>query len=193
MSAQTEDRGGLTFEEFLRFEAAYAGDERFELQGGTVVMMSGGSERHDLMVMALFRLIDPAFSGGPCRIFVHNRKLRTSDKDGWYPDLLVRCGPAAHRLYETDARVVVEVLSPSNDPRDRTARLYAYQSLRSVEIILFVDPERRVATVHQRTAEGFWGERQIATGQVQLAGSAHVASLDFGDLWRHVEDDVTQD
>jgi hypothetical protein len=53
VSAQTEDRGGLTFEEFLRFEAAYAGDERFELQGGTVVMMSGGGERHDLMVMAL--------------------------------------------------------------------------------------------------------------------------------------------
>jgi len=155
-------------------------------------MMSGGSEHHDLMVMALFRVIDPAFSGGPCRIFVHNRKLRTSDKDGWWPDLLVRCGPAAHRLYETDARVIVGVLSPSDEPRDRTARLYTYQSLRSVETILFVDPDRRVATVHRRTAEGFWGERQITTGRFELAGSAHVANLDFGDLWQRVEGDVTQ-
>jgi Uma2 family endonuclease len=154
---RTGGHGGLTFEEFLRFEAAYAGDERFELRGGTVVMMSGGSERHDLMVMALFRVIDPAFNGGPCRVFVHNRGLRTSDQDGWYPDLLVRCGPAAHRRYETDARIVVEVLSPCHDPRDRIARLYAYQSLRSIETILFVDPNRRVAMVHERTAEGFWG------------------------------------
>ena len=193
MNAQTEGGTGLTFEEFLRFEAAYAGDERFELQGGTVVMMSGGSERHDLMVVALFRVIDPAFAGGPCRVFVHNRKIRTSDKDGWYPDLLVRCGTAADRLYETDARIVVEVLSPSNDPRDRTARLYAYQSLRSVETILFVDPERRVATVHQRTPEGFWGERQITDGQVQLAGSAQVTTLDFATLWQQLDDAVTRD
>lgn len=105
----------------------------------------------------------------------------------------MRSGPAAHRLYETDARIIVEVLSPSNDPSDRTARLYAHQSLRSVETILFVDPDRRVATVHQRTAGGFWGERQVTTGQVQITGSAHVAGLDFGELWQHVEDHVTQD
>lgn len=101
----------LTFEEFLTFEAAYAGDERFELRGGTVVLTAGGTERHDLMVMTLFRAIDPGFTAGPCRVFVHNRKIRTSEKDGWYPDLLVRCGPTAHPLYETDARIVVEVLS----------------------------------------------------------------------------------
>jgi hypothetical protein len=41
--------------------------------------------------------------------------------------------------------------------------------------------------------EGFWGERQITTGQLQLAGSAGEVSLDFGDLWRQVEDDVTRD
>lgn len=193
MSAQIDDGAGLSFEEFLRFEAAYGGDERFELQGGTVVMMSGGSERHDLMVMALFRVIDPAFAGGPCRVFVHNRKLRTSDRDGWYPDLLVRCGEAADRLYETDARIVVEVLSPSNDPRDRTARLYAYQSLRSVKMILFVDAERRVVTLHERTAEGFWGERQVFDATVEVAGTAQVAVLDVGALWRDVDGAVTRD
>lgn len=44
MTTQAGDRAGLTFEEFLRFEAAYVGDsfeaayvgdEPFELRGGT--------------------------------------------------------------------------------------------------------------------------------------------------------------
>src|SRR5664279_3499741 len=101
MSAQPEGQR-LTWAEFLKFEAAYAGDERFELDHGRVVMMSGGTEQHDLLVLALYRsLYEPL---QPCRVFVHNRKVRTAESSGFYPDLLVRCGVAADELYENDAR-----------------------------------------------------------------------------------------
>jgi hypothetical protein len=46
----------------------------------------------------------PALKGGPYRVFVQNRKARSGEATGFYPDLLVRCGPAAHALYETDAQ-----------------------------------------------------------------------------------------
>ena len=96
----------------------------------------------------------------------------------------VRCGSRADAQYETDATIVVEVWSPSNDALARTAKLYAYQTLRSVELILFVDPERMVATVHERTAEGIWGERQIgATGTLPLGDGTEI---DFAGLWADV-------
>ncbi|MFN0088894.1 MAG: Uma2 family endonuclease [Acidimicrobiales bacterium] len=53
--------------------------------------------------------------------------MRTPRGNGYYPDVLLVCGPAAHRLYETDADVIVEVLSDSTEGVDRreTAEAYA--------------------------------------------------------------------
>ena len=39
------------------------------------------------------------------------------------------CGPAANRLYEADASLVVEVLSPSTQDTDRREKAAAYATL----------------------------------------------------------------
>jgi Uma2 family endonuclease len=188
MSAQADVPVRLTWQEFLRFEQAYAGDERHELNDGLVTLMTGGSERHDVTAQAIFLALSNAYPTGPCRVFIHNRKIRTSERSGYYPDVMVNCAPAADRLFETDARFVVEVVSPSNDADDRLRRLYAYQRLASIEAILFVDPVRQLATIHTLT-DGAWHESQVRDGDVQL-GSARV---DFGRLWLDVNDRVTTD
>jgi len=88
--------------------------------------MARGERRHDLTLQAIYDQVRPALRGSPWRVFVQNRKIRTGQDTGYYPDLLIRRGPAADRLFEDDARVVVEVLSPSNDATDLAERLYAY-------------------------------------------------------------------
>jgi hypothetical protein len=112
----------LSWAEYVKFEEVYEG-RRHELVRGRVRLMAGASERHDLTVQAIYDQLRPALRGGPCRVFVRNRKIRTGSDTGYYPDLLVRCGTAADRLFEDDARLIVEVLSPSNDPTDVTERL----------------------------------------------------------------------
>jgi len=181
MSAQPEV-ARLTWAEYLRFLQAFAGDERFELDGGRVVLMPGGSERHDLMATSIYGRLLATVTGGPCRVFIHNRLLRTGPNQGFYPDLLVRCGPAADPLFETDARIVVELLSPSNGPADRTARLFSYQGLPSAELIVFVDQERRVFTLHERTPHG-WSERQFGEG----VGHAGGTDVDLTGLWSEMD------
>jgi len=181
MSAQPE-AARLTWAEYLRFLQAFAGDERFELDRGRVVLMSGGSERHDLMTTSIYARLLAAVQGGPCRVFIHNRLLRTGPDQGIHPDLLVRCTAAADALFETDARIVVEVLSPSNGPADRTARLFACQGLPSAELIVFADQERRVLILHERAPQG-WSERQFGEG-VAHAGATDV---DLTGLWSEVD------
>jgi len=119
---------------------------------------------------------------------VQNRKIRTSQDTGYHPDPLLRCGQAADRLFEDDARVVVEVLSPSHDPTDLAERWYAYQSLRSIETILFVDRHRHV-TVHRRTVRG-WTEARVSGGERPLIEQVPV---DWTGIWADVDAEATTD
>jgi Uma2 family endonuclease len=190
VTAQAEHANGdrLTWAEFLRFQQAYDGDERFVWDEGRVVLaMTGGTERHDLTVMGLVRALDAAFRSGPCRVFAHNRQIKTARRS-YYPDVLVRCGPAAHPLYEDDARFVIEVLSPTTTAGERTRMLFDYQALPSIEAILFIDTKRRLITVHEKTTEG-WTESATKQGVVVLGP----ASIHFEHLWDQVDEDATFD
>lgn len=184
-------RGGevrLTWEEFLHVQQAYDGPERICWDDGRIVMaMTGGTERHDLVTMHLGVRLGQQLQRGPCRVFVHHRQITTARRS-YYPDLLIRCGRAAHELYEDDAHVVVEVLSPSNGPADLTRMLFDYRSLPSIETILFIDTRRRVITVHERSEQG-WSERQTRGGEVRLGP----ATVDLDDLWVQVDEQSTFD
>jgi Uma2 family endonuclease len=153
----------VSFEEYLAIEEAGV---RHELVGGRVYDMSGGTERHDLMVGALlarFRL--GAITAG-CRPFDGNRALRTPSGSAYYPDVMVVCGRAADVRYEDDATVVVEVLSPSTRATDRREKLEAYRRLPSLRHYLLVDPVIRHVEVFSpdpRSGEPVW--RTYGPGQ----------------------------
>lgn len=107
----------LTFDDFCAREAR--GDRRHEFVGGRVYAKAGGSERHDLAAGLCFEALAPAARAAGCRPFTANRLVRTASGAGYYPDVLIVCGRAAHRLYEDDAVLVIEVLSPSTMDIDR--------------------------------------------------------------------------
>ena len=109
----------LGWGDFLELESA---GQRHELVGGRVFTISGGTERHDLMAGLLALELANASRVGPCRTFTQNRLVRTQRGNGYYPDVLLVCAPATHRLYETDADVIIEVLSDSTETVDRRER-----------------------------------------------------------------------
>jgi Uma2 family endonuclease len=157
----------LTFQEYLKLEEISEG--RRELISGQARLLPGGTERHDLVTQLLNVALLHAFRGGSCRVFTHSRKLLISQVGNmYYPDLLVSCSRDAHRHYEVDARFVIEVISPTDPPGD----LDDYRLLPSIEAIVVVDPDERVATVHERRLTE-WTERQVAAGVVTL-GPAHL-------------------
>ncbi|MGH9056285.1 MAG: Uma2 family endonuclease [Acidimicrobiales bacterium] len=97
----------------------------------------------------LFGLLGSAASRAGCRTFQSDRKLPVASGDVYYPDVLVVCGKAADAQYESDASVVVEVLSPSTRTQDRREKLRSYGALPSITHYVLVEPElRRMEIAH---------------------------------------------
>ena len=126
---------------FLQAEAA--SEFRHELVGGRVYGLAGGSERHELASGLLFEAMAPGVRSAGCRPFIANRMLRTPSGNVYYPDIMVACGTAAHRLYETDATLIVAVLSPSTTDVDRREKAVAYAEAPSLQQLILVDPDVR--------------------------------------------------
>ncbi|MGH9156061.1 MAG: Uma2 family endonuclease [Acidimicrobiales bacterium] len=129
------------FESFLIGEQS--SENRHEFVGLRTYVMAGGSERHDLMAGLIFAQLAPGALARGCRPFTANRLVRTGGDNSYYPDVMIACGPAAHRLYEQDASLIVEVLSPSTSAFDRREKAVAYAQLPSLTRLMLVDPDQR--------------------------------------------------
>jgi Uma2 family endonuclease len=178
----------LGWEDFLELEAHGL---RHELVGGRAFAMAGGSERHDLLAGLIGLELATATRAGPCRTFTQNRLVRTPRGDAYYPDVLLVCGPAAHRLYETDADVIVEVLSDSTENVDRREKARAYAELASLRSYVLVDPRVRRVEVGRRRLDGGWDWDVVpAGGLIDLGGQALV---DRDALYDELERKATTD
>jgi Uma2 family endonuclease len=174
MSATAEELPSLTFEEFLDGERV--APRRREFVEGRVFLMAGGTERHDLAVGQLYRMLSQAEDRG-CRVFASNRLLRTATA-AYYPDLMVSCSPAVHALYEGDAAIVVEVLSPSTRDVDRREKAAAYAGLASLSMYIVVDLDARRLEVAEPHRSGLsWKAYGQADVGVTSAGDIDVAAL----------------
>ncbi len=163
MSSAAEEIASLTFAQYL--DAEVASDVRHEYVGGRVYVMAGGTERHDLAAGLVYEALAQGARENGCRPFAGNRKLRTPAA-AYYPDVLVVCGPAGHRLYETDATVVVEVLSRSTEATDRREKATQYGQLPGLGLYLLVDPDDRRVEVATVGTDGTLAWRVFGPGSV---------------------------
>jgi Uma2 family endonuclease len=132
-------------------------EERYELVDGEVVMMAGAGRRHDRIVVNLTAAIHSQIRGGPCQTFTGDTYVATSSSTRRMPDLGIDCGkPDDDSLMADKPSLVVEVLSPTTGGFDVTVKLAEYQSLPSLEYILFVDTESPNVHLYSRSDDGFW-------------------------------------
>ena len=104
-------------------------DERWEIIAGEAYAMSPSPGfRHQDVLSELTGLMRRQFKDGECQAFVAPLDVRLSDCDVVQPDLLVVCDP--RQLMETHVEgapsLVVEVLSPSTEAKDRGSKLELY-------------------------------------------------------------------
>lgn len=131
----------VNLDEFLDCEER--GDRRHELVGGRLFAMAGGSERHDLAAGLFYEAVAAAARARGCRPFTANRLVRTAGGAVYYPDVVVVCRPAAHRLYEEGPVLVAEVLSRSTQEIDRREKAQAFAESSELAHFVLVDPDRR--------------------------------------------------
>lgn len=167
---------------FAAYQALEARSEiRHELVGGRVITVAGGTRAHDQAAYYVTTRLAP-FAEDGCAVFPHNRQLLVGTSV-YYPDVFVHCGPSDDELYENDAVVVVEVLSPSSVFRDRREKAAAYSRLPSLEAYLVVDPDQPRVEVYA-PEDGEWTWRVYGPGAVVDLGKA---ALDVDLLWNWVQ------
>ena len=153
-----------TLDEFLAFDGE--GDVRHQLVRGVITAMAPAQVVHGRLVARLARAMGNQLRA-PCEpITEAGIKPAQRDDTYWQADLVVTCAPRDRgRVYQTDPRLVVEVLSASTEATDRLLKLDDYRLIESVHDILLVATER-VRIEHWQRREGFWAVRDLGPGDV---------------------------
>lgn len=154
----------ITADEFLDMD--FGTDRRFELEDGVIVMMAGGTEPHAWVQGNLFAWLRPRLRGTGCRPYGPDMALRINEFEIRYPDISIYCDqPPRDHLTEArsllNARVVMEVLSPSTNALDQGTKLEQYMTITSIQTIVFVDPINEMTRTVERTGSG-WLEQTFS-------------------------------
>lgn len=137
--SQVSDGLYMTVEQYLALDDAT--DAKYEYLDGYVFMlrppssaydddaiidMAGGSIAHSAICAQLTYLLVGALRGTPCRAYSSDTRTKLAQKRYLYPDVIVACGEQIGTML-TNPTVVIEVLSPSTEQRDRGAKFRSYR------------------------------------------------------------------
>jgi Uma2 family endonuclease len=130
---------------------------RYELIGGEVRLMAGGSRAHDVVAGNILAGLHSALRERDCDVHGSNLKILSPAGMVTYPDVFVRCGPLADEAIECrDPLVVFEVLSPSTRSEDLVRKRWGYQAIPTLAHLVYVDAARVRIEIATRAPDGRW-------------------------------------
>lgn len=147
----------FTLEDFLAWEAAEP--LRHEFIEGEAFAMTGGTDAHNLILLNAAIQLREHTQSKPCRVFMVDMKLVVEAADAClYPDVFVTCSPAdAERaLFKHDAKIIIEVLSPSTEAYDRGKKFSAYRLIDSLQAYVLIAQDEHHIEVFARTPDNHW-------------------------------------
>ncbi len=175
--SQVSDGLYMTEEQYLALDEATDGN--YEFYDGYVVMlrppssayderamfdMAGGSLAHAALCVRLGGMLDQALADGPCMAYSSDVKLKVgTTRHYFHPDVSVACESHAGNLL-TDPVVVIEVLSPATEKRDRGAKFAVYKTLPSVQEYVLIGSEAQEIIVYRR--ESNWRPYHYRSGDL---------------------------
>src|SRR5258708_6896995 len=194
--SQVSDGVYMTVEQYLALDEAT--DAKYEYLDGYVFMlrppsaiyddnaiidMAGGSNAHAALCLRMGSLLDQALTDGPCMAFTSDARMKLAARQYLYPDLTVACGEGPGTML-TNPVVIIEVLSPATEKRDRTAKFKAYKALSSVHEYMLIGSEYQAIEVHRREGN-FWRKYHYQSGDLVELTSIGV-SFSFDALYRRI-------
>ena len=185
----------MTVEQYLALDEAT--DGKYEFLDGYVFMlrppsseyddravdMAGGSIAHAAICARMALLLGNALASSPCMVYTSDARLRLAERQYLYPDLVVACGEQSGSML-INPSVVIEVLSPTTEKRDRGAKFTTYKSLPSVQEYVLIGSEYRAIEVHRREGR-FWKEQHYYEGDLVELKSLGI-SFPFDEVYHRI-------
>jgi Uma2 family endonuclease len=186
----------MTEEQYLALDEATDGN--YEFYDGYVVMLSppssaydehaiidmaGGSIAHSALCARLASLIDQALPDGPCLVHASDVKVKISSlRNYFHPDVSVACDEESGQMLNNPV-VVIEVLSPATEKRDRGSKFQSYKQLPSVQEYVLIGSTYKTIEVYRR--ENNWRPYHYREGDLVELKSLGV-SFPFDALYRRI-------
>jgi Uma2 family endonuclease len=185
----------MTVEQYLALDEAT--DAKYEFLDGYVFMlrppssdyddraidMAGGSIANAAICARMALLLGKALADSPCMVYTSDARMQLAERQYLYPDLIVACGEQSGIML-INPSVVIEVLSPTTEKRDRGAKFKTYQSLPSVQEYLLIGSEYRAIEVRRREGR-FWKEQHYYEGDLLELKSIGV-SFPFDEVYHRI-------
>ena len=156
-------------------------DRRYEVVDGELFLTPAPTTYHQIVSERLEHRLREFVNRTGAGIMLHAPcDVVLSSHDVVQPDILVVLSARRSILTEKNVAgapdLVVEVLSPSTETRDRTAKAKRYATF-GVREMWLVDPDGKTLEVLVNTPEGF--RRETLYGEADTARSAILTGLEF--------------
>ncbi len=166
-------------------------DEKWELIDGRVTRsMVGARLSHHLIIQNVnFALRSHIRARGmPCQTFTETFWLKQRfQKLAAFPDVMVRCGPIeAEAPSLDDPLILIEVVSPTRENRDRGQKASAYMRLGSARHVCFIERDRVRIEVFDRNESGWTPRAPIESADHVFELGAIEFSMPVAEVYRDV-------
>ncbi len=184
-----ENPGPVSIDEYLRGEESSG--VKHEYIGGVIHAMAGGSNQHNAIALEALLSLGGQLRGKPCQPFNSDTKVRIEFADHtrfYYPDAMVVChsNPVTDHFQDQPV-VVIEVLSESTRRTDLGEKRDAYLALPSLKVLMLVESDRPLTTIHRRKSEGGFAVETHAGLEAVIDLPEIGASLALADLYQRAE------
>jgi Uma2 family endonuclease len=177
----------LSVEEFL--DSCPNDQRHYQLIDGVIVAMAPPAIPHQIIAGNLtFEL------GAALRANRPNCTARSqagiapqglSGRNHFETDITVTCEPGGYKGIAAEPVLIVEIQSPSTERDDHFVKLPHYQSLPSLQEILYVESQQVAATLYRRNGDG-WDTIELAGGDARLQLETIGLDLPLSSLYRGV-------
>lgn len=125
-----------------------------------------------------------ALADSPCTVYTSDARVKLAERQYFYPDVTVACGEQTGTML-TRPVVVIEVLSPTTEKRDRGTKFKAYKALPSLQEYVLIGSEYKTIEVYRREGD-FWKQYECQEGDIVELESIGVRFL-FDEMYRRIQ------
>ncbi|MBP8250987.1 MAG: Uma2 family endonuclease [Herpetosiphon sp.] len=143
------------------FQRDQASDDKLEYYAGIVVTQAGASARHNTIVANIIGHLYSIVQAKGCRIYPSDLRVQAiAQRVYTYPDLTLVCGkpqflePSEQTLINPS--VILEIMSPSTEMRDRREKLEYYRQIPSLQEYLLIAQHMPYVQRYVRQTPHFW-------------------------------------
>src|SRR5262249_29810737 len=158
----------LSLEEYHEIERT--SEIKYEYVDGHIYAMSGGTFEHNQIAGNMYIALTTHLRGKVCRVATSDMKVLPleGENPSYFPDVTVTCNPEDYKPGSTTVRsprLIVEVLSPSTEYRDRGRKLRDYKACPSLEEYVIISTRSQQVEIFRRTKSEAWAYQQFTAGQ----------------------------